>query len=100
MASSPVTPASLEGETPSPIGNEEPATTRQVHASVPRLASHAPLTFHSRGRVRKKKQQQHAELHLKPCEFNTFSGICEDSYVQERDCGLGLSQQKLPFNSA
>lgn len=34
MASSPVTPASLEGETPSPTGNEEPATTRQVHTSV------------------------------------------------------------------
>ncbi|XP_036968234.1 ankyrin-2b isoform X10 [Acanthopagrus latus] len=34
MASSPVTPASLEGETPSPIGNEEPATTRQSDSNT------------------------------------------------------------------
>ncbi|CAI5682347.1 unnamed protein product [Oreochromis niloticus] len=34
MASSPVTPASLEGETPSPTGNEEPATTRQSDSNT------------------------------------------------------------------
>ncbi|XP_045920517.1 ankyrin-2b isoform X7 [Micropterus dolomieu] len=34
MASSPVTPASLEGGTPSPTGNEEPATTRQSDSNT------------------------------------------------------------------
>lgn len=44
MASSPVAPASPEGDTPSPNGNEEPATTRQVSVCAPHARSYADTT--------------------------------------------------------
>lgn len=46
MASSPVAPASPEGDTPSPNGNEEPATTRQVPVCAPHACSYADTTSH------------------------------------------------------
>lgn len=93
MASSPVTPASLEGGTPSPTGNEEPATTRQVHVcSVQPLA--CPIT------VTLMCEKQHTELHLEICQFNTYSGICKVTCVHERDFRSSLSQQKLLGDSA
>lgn len=55
MASSPVTPASLEGGTPSPNGSDEPANNRQVRPII------------------SCRKNEHTELHFKTCEFKTNS---------------------------